>query len=88
MALKQAIKTEYGINAEYWTIFYQCVLNERLNINLAGYLNEEAKINGETRLATREVSIPVDKTASINWGNLYQIVKKNSEEFKDAEDLM
>ena len=52
-----ALKTEYGTNAEYLAIFYQCVLNERLNIDLAGFLNEETKINGETRLATREVRI-------------------------------
>ena len=87
MALKQQIETKQGVTVEYWTIFYQCILNGQLQINLAGYVNEQAYLDGKEPVEKKQVSIPMDKTATINWGDLYSIVKQNSEEFADSADL-
>lgn len=88
MALKKAIPTDYGVNAEYWNIgaAQEDFKGAGLHLTLYGYLDAAARQAGKQPLAAYTVQLTGDDYSPdaqrADWyGKL-----KGKPEWADAED--
>ena len=86
MAIKKSIKTELGINAEYWTIGYiEGIANKegiRVRGRIDGYLNEKAYREGSKKIESKSFNYQGKKDFN---GDIFEVSYENIlelEEFK------
>lgn len=89
MALRKAIKTDYGVNAEYWNISFvqNNFIDKVLYVKLFGFSDAKARLESamplgviEMRWADKEYLNDIDRKS------LYELIKL-SPEFENAEDI-
>ena len=88
MALLKSIPTDFGINAEYWTIgaVQEDFKGKGTEVTFYGYANKQAREDGKQPLSAGKVQIAGDEyVAGADRAALYAIIKQRPE-FEGAED--
>ena len=87
MALKKSIPTEFGVDAEYWKIVELVDNNlfEKMKVVLFGYLNEDARGDGKSHLASTELLIDDLYIPDMDRSAIYATIKE-LEDWSDATD--
>ncbi len=88
MAIKKQIKTELGVEAEYWTIGYVEGIAMKNSVKVRGrvdgYLNGKAYREGSKKIESRPFEYQREKDFN---GNLFEVTYKHIaqlEEFKNG----
>ena len=88
MALIKAIPTEFGIDAQYWSIgaVQEDFKGRGTEVTFYGYANEQARLDGKQPLSAGKVQIAGDEyVAGADRAALYSIIKQKPE-FEGAID--
>jgi hypothetical protein len=88
MALLKAIDTDYGIQAEYWSIgaVQEDFKGKGTEVTFYGYASHEARLAGKQPLSAGKVQIAGDEyVAGADRSALYAIIKLKPE-FEGAVD--
>ena len=92
MAIKKQIKTELGINAEYWTIGYiEGIANKegiRVRGRIDGYLNKKAYEEGSKKIESKSFNYQGEKDFDGNiFAVSYKYILEYLEDFKEGEEV-
>jgi hypothetical protein len=88
MALLKAIDTDYGIQAEYWSIgaVQEDFKGKGTEVTFYGYASHQARLDGKQPLSAGKVQIAGDEyVAGADRSALYAIIKLKPE-FEGAVD--
>lgn len=89
MAIKKAIKTDYGVNAEYWNIAFvqNNFIDKVLYVKLFGFSDIIARESLSMPLGVIEMSFRDEKyPGDMNREDIYTLIK-SMPEFENSEDL-
>lgn len=88
MALLKAIKTSYGIDANYWNIFSisEDFKNKNIEVVINGYVNKDMRDENQMPIAWNNITFTGDDyIKDATRESIYLALK--AKEFSDAQDV-